>query len=127
MSSSAAPSDATNVIERTPLLDAGHQGQKKPTPLPKLQISIVLFGLLVESIAGKFIYPYINQVGIFGMSKSRFIHCYTKLISELDIIGGDERKVGELITFLHEATFKIPSTTRVLRRAYRKFRRMVYN
>ncbi|OAX31459.1 MFS general substrate transporter [Rhizopogon vinicolor AM-OR11-026] len=89
MSSSAAPSDGTNVNERTPLLDAGQQGQKKPTPLPKLQISIVLLALLVEAIAEKYIYPYINQ-----------------LVSELDITGSDERKVGELFTFLNEAKFK---------------------
>ncbi|KAG0699248.1 MFS transporter [Suillus ampliporus] len=63
MSSSAAPSDSgIDVNERTPLLDAGQQGQKKSTPLPKLQISILLLALLVEPIASQSIYPYINQL-----------------------------------------------------------------
>jgi hypothetical protein len=70
MSSSAAPSDS-NVNERTALLDDGQQGQKKPTPLPKLQISILLLALLVEPIASQSIYPYINQVSIFVTSKIR--------------------------------------------------------
>lgn len=68
MSSSAAPSDG-NVNERTALLDAGQQGQKKPTPLPKLQISILLLALLVEPIASQSIYPYINQVRVFAISE----------------------------------------------------------
>jgi len=70
MPSSAAPSDG-NVDERTALLDVGQQGQKKPTPLPKLQISILLLALLVEPIASQSIYPYINQVSIFVASKIR--------------------------------------------------------
>jgi hypothetical protein len=74
MSSSTAPSDGTNVNERTSLLDAGQQGQRKPTPLPKLQISILLLVQLLEPIASQSIYPYINQVGIFATSKFRFIH-----------------------------------------------------
>ncbi|KAG1738418.1 uncharacterized protein EDB91DRAFT_459416 [Suillus paluster] len=78
MSSSATPSNSgVGVNEHTPLLDPGQQGPKEPTPLPKLQISILLLALLVEPIASQSIYPYINQ-----------------LVSELDITGGDERKVG---------------------------------
>jgi hypothetical protein len=66
MSSSVAPSDTDIVVnERTALLDAGQQGQKKATPLPKLQIAILLLALLVEPIASQSIYPYINQVGLF--------------------------------------------------------------
>jgi len=65
MSPSAAPSDSgIDVNERTALLDAERQCQKKPTPLPKLQISILLLALLVEPIAAQSIYPYINQVGM---------------------------------------------------------------
>ncbi|PFH48539.1 hypothetical protein AMATHDRAFT_49462 [Amanita thiersii Skay4041] len=48
-----------------------------PTPLPKLQIAILLFLQICDPIAGQSIYPYINQ-----------------LIGELDITGGDPRKVG---------------------------------
>ncbi|KAF8837652.1 MFS general substrate transporter [Paxillus ammoniavirescens] len=48
-----------------------------PTPLPKIQIVILLLTCLIEPIASQSILPYINQ-----------------LVSELDIIGGDSRKVG---------------------------------
>ncbi|OAX33305.1 MFS transporter [Rhizopogon vinicolor AM-OR11-026] len=94
MSSSAAPSDGTNVNEHTPLLDAGQQGQKKPTPLPKLQISIVLLALLIESIVMRYVYPYINQ-----------------LIRELDITGGDERKVGYYAGLIESLFFSTQALT----------------
>ncbi|KAF8840911.1 MFS general substrate transporter [Paxillus ammoniavirescens] len=50
---------------------------QKPTPLSKIQIGILLLTCLIEPIAAQSILPYINQ-----------------LVSELDIIGGDTRKVG---------------------------------
>ncbi|TFK35576.1 major facilitator superfamily transporter [Crucibulum laeve] len=65
-----------SVDEETPLLDRSQQ-LRKPNPLPKLQIAILLGLQICEPIASQSIYPYINQ-----------------LISELDITGGDERKVG---------------------------------
>ncbi|KAG6860740.1 hypothetical protein C0995_008004 [Termitomyces sp. Mi166 len=64
------------VDEETALLTQSHE-RRKPTPLPWLQISIVLLLQVTEPITSMSIYPYINQ-----------------LVSELDIIGGDERKVG---------------------------------
>ncbi|KAF8875928.1 major facilitator superfamily domain-containing protein [Infundibulicybe gibba] len=64
------------VNEETALLAPAKKLQK-PTPLPKVQIGIVLLLQLCEPITSQSIYPYINQ-----------------LISELDITGGDERKVG---------------------------------
>ncbi|KAF8875933.1 major facilitator superfamily domain-containing protein [Infundibulicybe gibba] len=64
------------INEETALL-APAKTQQNPTPLPKVQISIALLLQLCELIASLSIYPYINQ-----------------LISELDITGGDERKVG---------------------------------
>ncbi|KAF9007525.1 major facilitator superfamily domain-containing protein [Cyathus striatus] len=82
-------SDHTISDEETPLLSPK---QRKPTPLPKLQIAIVLLLQISEPIASQSIYPYINQ-----------------LVSELDITGGDERKVGyyagliESLFFLTEA------------------------
>ncbi|KIM71098.1 hypothetical protein PILCRDRAFT_17383 [Piloderma croceum F 1598] len=69
--------DAENTIiadEQTALLT---RTVEKPTPLPRLQISIVLLLLLAEPITSQCIIPFINQ-----------------LISELDVTGGDERKVG---------------------------------
>lgn len=95
MSSSAGPSDSDIVVnERTALLDAGQQGQKKATPLPKLQIGILLLALLVEPIASQSIYPYINQ-----------------LVSELDIIGGDERKVGYYAGLIESLFFATQALT----------------
>ncbi|KAF9231938.1 major facilitator superfamily domain-containing protein [Melanogaster broomeanus] len=51
---------------------------KRPTPLPKLQMSVLMLAILVEPIASQCIYPFINQ-----------------LVGELNITGGDEKKVGE--------------------------------
>ncbi|KAF9065821.1 MFS general substrate transporter [Rhodocollybia butyracea] len=66
------------VDEETPLITKIHvQKRRRPTPLPKVQISILMILQLCEPITSQSIYPYINQ-----------------LISELDITGGDERKVG---------------------------------
>ncbi|KAF8490099.1 MFS general substrate transporter [Russula emetica] len=62
--------------EETPLLQNANAPQK-PTPLPITQISILLLLLLAEPITSLSINPYINQ-----------------LVSELSIVGGDERKVG---------------------------------
>ncbi|KAG0699251.1 MFS transporter [Suillus ampliporus] len=93
--SSVAPSDPDiDVNERTPLLDAGQQGQKKSTPLPKLQISILLLALMLEPIASQSIYPYINQ-----------------LVSEFDITGGDERKVGYYAGLIESLFFATQALT----------------
>ncbi|KAJ7025548.1 major facilitator superfamily domain-containing protein [Mycena alexandri] len=48
-----------------------------PTPLPKLQLALILLVQICEPLSSQSIYPYINQ-----------------LLRELDITGGDERKVG---------------------------------
>ncbi|KAF8876547.1 major facilitator superfamily domain-containing protein [Infundibulicybe gibba] len=69
-------SDNSTTNEETALL-AHAKKQHKPTPLPKAQIGILLLCHFCEPITGHSISPYINQ-----------------LISELDITGGDERKVG---------------------------------
>ncbi|KAG6807357.1 hypothetical protein H0H92_007876 [Tricholoma furcatifolium] len=58
--------------EETPLLS-----RPKPNPLPWFQISIVLLLQVAEPLTSLSIYPYITQ-----------------LVSELDITGGDHRKVG---------------------------------
>lgn len=36
--------------------------RKTPTPLPKLQIAVLLFFQLAEPITSQCIYPFINQV-----------------------------------------------------------------
>ncbi|KIJ14480.1 Drug:H+ antiporter-1 family protein, partial [Paxillus involutus ATCC 200175] len=67
-----------NHNEEEPLLpDSLDTAPKGPTPLPKIQIAVLLLICLIEPIASQSILPYINQ-----------------LVSELDIVGGDSRKVG---------------------------------
>ena len=86
--------------EETPLLDTNPQKPCLPTPLPKLQIAIVLLWQVCEPLTSQSIYPYINQVSRCVVNKSRggiFAQSLVQLgqlISELDITGGDERKVG---------------------------------
>ncbi|GJE96228.1 MFS general substrate transporter [Phanerochaete sordida] len=64
------------------------------TPLPKLQIAVLLWFQLGEPMTSQCIYPFINQ-----------------LVSELDITGGDPKKVGyyaglvESLFFAAEAMF----------------------
>ncbi|KAJ6488140.1 major facilitator superfamily domain-containing protein [Mycena vitilis] len=64
--------------------------RKARTPLPKLQLSVIMLIQICEPIASQSIYPYINQ-----------------LVSELDITDGDEKKVGyyaqESLFFLTES------------------------
>lgn len=68
--------DSANEIETTPLLHEIPQ-KKQKTPLPKLQISILVLVQLAEPIASMSVYPYINQ-----------------LIRELDVTGGNDAVVG---------------------------------
>ncbi|PFH48541.1 hypothetical protein AMATHDRAFT_49464 [Amanita thiersii Skay4041] len=79
--------------EETPLLPEV-SNKKKPTPLPKLQIGILLLLQLCEPIASTSIYPYIN-----------------KLVSELGITGGDERKVGYYAGLLESLYFATEAVT----------------
>jgi len=78
--------------EQTPLL----KKPQKPayTPLPKLQIAIVLILQICEPICSMSIYPYINEVSSQLFYPPCALLIYVKLVSTLDIIGGDERKVG---------------------------------
>ncbi|KAH9023396.1 MFS general substrate transporter [Lactarius pseudohatsudake] len=62
--------------EETPLLPKD-DATRNPTPLPKLQIAVLLSVWLIESLISHSISPYLNQ-----------------LVRELPIVGGDGRKVG---------------------------------
>ncbi|KAH9054528.1 MFS general substrate transporter [Lactarius vividus] len=62
--------------EETPLLRGGNTPRAR-TPLPITQIVILLLLQLCEPITSQSIKPYINQ-----------------LVSELPVVGGDEKKVG---------------------------------
>ncbi|KAG1872313.1 MFS general substrate transporter [Suillus subalutaceus] len=80
----------------TPLIPA--KGSKKPkTPLPKLQIGILITLQLAEPIASTSIFPYINQ-----------------LIRELDITGGDDAAVGYYAGLI-ESLFFVGQALTVLR------------
>ncbi|KAH7921287.1 MFS general substrate transporter [Leucogyrophana mollusca] len=71
---------------------------KKPrTPLPKLQIGILMALQLAEPISSMCIYPFINQ-----------------LIRELDITGGDEAKVGYYAGLI-ESLFFVTQAITILR------------
>lgn len=67
---------------------------ERVTPLPKVQIAVLLWFQLGEPMTSQCIYPFINQ-----------------LVSELDITGGDPKKVGyyagliESLFFAAEAMF----------------------
>ncbi|KAG2075681.1 MFS general substrate transporter [Suillus decipiens] len=90
-------SNSPHIInETTPLVTAG-ASKKSKTPLPKLQIGILMILQLVEPIASMSIFPYINQ-----------------LIRELDITGGDDAAVGYYAGII-ESLFFVAQTLTVLR------------
>ncbi|KAI9453853.1 MFS general substrate transporter [Lactarius psammicola] len=73
-----SPAKTSQIVadEETPLLHDGG-AQRKPTPLPKTQLFLLLLVRLAEPIASHSISPYISE-----------------LVSGLSIVGGDKRKVG---------------------------------
>ena len=87
-----------SIDEETPLLHnhtLKDQRTSARTPLPKAQIAICLFLQVCEPLTSQSIYPYINQVGGQRASKScNYDDTIPQLVSELDITGGDEKKVG---------------------------------
>ncbi|KAJ3568220.1 hypothetical protein NP233_g5851 [Leucocoprinus birnbaumii] len=82
--------------EQTPLLasPSTEAQEPQPTPLPKLQVGVVLFLQLCEPITGFSIYPYINE-----------------LVSKLDIVGGDQRKVGYYAGLIESLFFATEALT----------------
>ncbi|KZS89258.1 MFS general substrate transporter [Sistotremastrum niveocremeum HHB9708] len=86
---------AVNASERTPLLidsnsestvstndvdselNVQPQEEREPTPLPKVQLTCLLFILICEPISSMFLFPFINQ-----------------LIFEYGISGGDQKRTG---------------------------------
>ncbi|KAH9054526.1 MFS general substrate transporter [Lactarius vividus] len=79
--------------EETPLLRDGN-GPRTETPLPITQIVVLLMLQLCEPITSLSINPYINQ-----------------LVSELSIVGGDERKVGYYAGFIVSLYFAAEAVT----------------
>ncbi|KAJ7115631.1 major facilitator superfamily domain-containing protein [Mycena crocata] len=66
------------VDEQTALLAKPNPEPVARTPLPKRQLAIIMLVQICEPLASQSIYPYINQASSV----------------ELDITGGDEKKVG---------------------------------
>ncbi|KAF8220944.1 MFS general substrate transporter [Tricholoma matsutake] len=89
-------SDGSRIMDETATLLRGknQNRNRKPHPLPWLQISIVLLLQICEPITSQSIYPYINQ-----------------LISESDITGGDERKVGYYAGLIESLFFATEAVT----------------
>ncbi|KIK82134.1 hypothetical protein PAXRUDRAFT_832390 [Paxillus rubicundulus Ve08.2h10] len=83
-----------NRDEEMPLLSDSLDVSKRPTPLPKIQIAILLLTCVIEPIAAQSILPYINE-----------------LVSELDIIGGDTRKVGYYAGLIESLFFATEALT----------------
>ncbi|KAI9443931.1 MFS general substrate transporter, partial [Lactarius indigo] len=79
--------------EETPLLHDGNVPRKE-TPLPVTQIVVLLLLQLAEPLTSLSINPYINQ-----------------LISELPVVGGDERKVGYYAGFIVSLYFAAEAVT----------------
>ncbi|KAH9165754.1 MFS general substrate transporter [Lactarius sanguifluus] len=82
-----------NLDEETPFLPKDN-AERKPTPLPRLQIAILLSIWLVESIISHSISPYLNQ-----------------LVKELPLVGGDEKKVGYYTGIIVSAHYAAEAVT----------------
>ncbi|KAF8135016.1 MFS general substrate transporter [Boletus edulis] len=83
--------------EETPLLQA-----KSKTPVPWSQIILVFIAMVAEPISSAYIFPFINQVrqqlfpylAISDAHAMGFVCIKKKLIGELGITKGDNRKIG---------------------------------
>lgn len=83
---------ATTVDEETPLLP--EQQQKKPTPLPWAQFSIILVLQLAEPLTSQVIYPFAPQVCCIRCPAVIATHVRRQLIRDVGITHGDETRVG---------------------------------
>ncbi|KAH9026663.1 major facilitator superfamily domain-containing protein, partial [Lactarius hengduanensis] len=84
--------------EETPLLRDGNTPRTE-TPLPITQIVVLLLLQLAEPITSLSINPYVNQEHLL------------QLVSELPIVGGDERKVGYYAGFIVSLYFAAEAVT----------------
>ncbi|KAG6333556.1 hypothetical protein ID866_5531 [Astraeus odoratus] len=80
------------VDENTPLIPENSKTKAK-TPLPKIQLSLVLLVLFAEPLSSQYIFPFINQVSLGMRSRARR-KGRSALIRELGITGGDDKKIG---------------------------------
>ncbi|KAI9437142.1 major facilitator superfamily domain-containing protein [Lactarius indigo] len=93
MSQSPPRFEDDRLDEETPFLPKV-DATRNPTPLPRLQITVLLSIWVVGSIMIHSVNPYINQ-----------------LVKELPIVGGDERKVGYYTGVIVSAHFAAEAAT----------------
>ncbi|KAH9015506.1 MFS general substrate transporter [Lactarius hengduanensis] len=93
MSRSRPRSEDGHVDEETPFFPIDN-ATRNPTPLPRLQIAVLLSIWLVEAIISHSISPYLNQ-----------------LVKELSIVGGDGKKVGYYTGIIVSAHFAAEAVT----------------
>lgn len=79
----------------SPTTGSDRNEPKKPTPLPIVQICVVLLSCLIEPIASQCIYPFINEVCSLPFSSLLSHSTLHQLVREIGITGGDETKVGQ--------------------------------
>ena len=99
--------DNHEVDEETPLLsDQEVLPHLNPTqsPLPTVQISILLTAWFAESVASQSISPYLNQVRTLLALPIGTEHSF-QLLRELPNVGGDARKVGYYTGIIVRLTF----------------------
>ncbi|KAF8718253.1 hypothetical protein AX14_012062 [Amanita brunnescens Koide BX004] len=80
--------------EQTALLPDRHDGEYQRTPIPKLQLAIVLLLQSCELVTSNSIFPYINQ-----------------LIADLGIAGGNNAKVGYYAGLIESLFFVAQAAT----------------
>ncbi|KAN0136079.1 major facilitator superfamily [Lactarius tabidus] len=93
MSRLSSRSEDNHLDEETPFLPKDY-ASRRPTPLPRVQIAVLLSVWLVESIISHSIIPYINQ-----------------LVRELPVVGGDDRKVGYYTGIIMSAHYAAEAVT----------------
>ncbi|KAN0136083.1 MFS general substrate transporter [Lactarius tabidus] len=96
MSTSRLPPRSDHLDEETPFLPKDG-ATRKPAPLPRVQTTILLSVLVVDTLISHSISPYLNQ-----------------LVRELPIVGGDGRKVGYYTGIIVSAHFAAEAATVLL-------------
>ncbi|KAA1467086.1 MFS general substrate transporter [Dentipellis sp. KUC8613] len=95
----STPERSERPDEETPLLpsrSSSREAARTRTPLPKLQLSLLIFLQMADPITSQCIFPFVNQ-----------------LIRDLDITHGDEEKVGYYAGLI-EALFYVAQAITVL-------------
>lgn len=86
------PDEQTGLLGRSNRRDL----ERQRSPIPKLQLAIILLLQICEVVTSYSILPYINQVYSSPSVRPDMAHSYvaSKLIADLGITGGDNAKLG---------------------------------